>query len=101
MMNIERDIRQTATLESLGWRVIRVWEHELEADIEQATAKIAAQVRSETWVPESYWRVFRVEPLGSDIERERRYLLDLRNPGNRRTEERYRSFTNRTVESAC
>lgn len=30
--NIERDARVTASLEAQGWRVLRVWEHDIEAD---------------------------------------------------------------------
>ncbi len=40
--NRKRDLRQTRTLESLGWTVIRVWEHESAAE---ASRRISALVR--------------------------------------------------------
>src|SRR5215211_8176900 len=30
--NVERDRRQTLELESRGWRVVRVWEHEISSE---------------------------------------------------------------------
>ena len=42
--NVVRDERNDATLQSLGWRVMRVWEHE---DPEVAAARIARAVRTE------------------------------------------------------
>jgi DNA mismatch endonuclease, patch repair protein len=42
----ERDARQGALLEGLGWSVIRVWEHELRAEAcEETVARIAHCVR--------------------------------------------------------
>jgi DNA mismatch endonuclease (patch repair protein) len=37
--NRERDQRQTAALESFGWTVVRIWEHE---QTEDATARVVA-----------------------------------------------------------
>lgn len=90
--NIERDGRQTRQLESLGWQVIRVWEHEIQTEIDRVVAKLAAVVRSGTWLPEPNWRVYKVDLLGSEGLQERRYLLDLRNPNNRQIEDRDRFF---------
>jgi len=39
-MNIERDRRKTAELESLGWTVITIWECELKKDQDEAIARI-------------------------------------------------------------
>jgi DNA mismatch endonuclease (patch repair protein) len=39
--NIERDGRVNAGLENQGWRVVRIWEHEIEADVNSAVLKIA------------------------------------------------------------
>ena len=41
--NVMRDERNDATLFSLGWRVVRIWEHE---DPGEAAARIARAVRT-------------------------------------------------------
>ena len=38
---IERDKRNTGALKSLGWQIIIVWECEINADVDQATRRIA------------------------------------------------------------
>ncbi len=40
-VTVERDQRNTAMLEEVGWTVIRVWEHE---PVEAAVARVAAKV---------------------------------------------------------
>lgn len=40
--NRERDRRVTRTLRRLGWRVVRIWEHELQR---QQQARVAAKIR--------------------------------------------------------
>jgi DNA mismatch endonuclease (patch repair protein) len=44
--NIARDKRRRAELRKLGWRVLRVWEHEVKASASAAVVKIKAQVKS-------------------------------------------------------
>ncbi len=39
-MNVERDRRKAAELESLGWTVITIWECELKKDQDEAIARI-------------------------------------------------------------
>jgi DNA mismatch endonuclease, patch repair protein len=39
--NIERDRQVTATLAAQGWRVIRVWESEVRADLDAVAARVA------------------------------------------------------------
>lgn len=39
--NIERDKKNRAKLKQMGWRVLRIWEHELRQDLEEAIGKIA------------------------------------------------------------
>ena len=41
-----RDRKHAKNLKSLGWRVIRVWEHELETDIEKSVRKTLSLVRN-------------------------------------------------------
>src|SRR3954452_11629678 len=38
--NIERDQRTSASLESLGWTVLRFWEHEIEQDVSKVVEQI-------------------------------------------------------------
>ena len=43
--NMERDRRVAAELETLGWRVVRVWEHEVRKGAERSAARIERLVR--------------------------------------------------------
>lgn len=38
--NVERDVTNTALLESLGWLVIRVWEHELKESVPDCSKRV-------------------------------------------------------------
>lgn len=38
--NVKRDKKNTAKLRKLGWKVLRVWEHEIDKDLEGSVAKI-------------------------------------------------------------
>lgn len=49
--NRERDAQVTATLEGLGWRVMRVWEHEIEVGTHEAVNRIREAVRAKEWKP--------------------------------------------------
>lgn len=40
LKNKERDIRQQAALKKLGWKVMRIWEHELENEPDKCLRKI-------------------------------------------------------------
>lgn len=44
--NIERDIRVNQELRKLGWRVLRVWEHEIERDASGVVSKIVETLQS-------------------------------------------------------
>jgi DNA mismatch endonuclease (patch repair protein) len=39
-MNIERDRKQDIMLEDMGWTVVRIWEHEIEEDIDKCAEKV-------------------------------------------------------------
>lgn len=39
--NVSRDLEITRKLKELQWKVIRVWEHEIEQDVERVVQKIA------------------------------------------------------------
>lgn len=77
--NVERDSRNTRLAEGKGWKVLRIWEHEIWDDLDGVVARIAQALRGSEWHPSPDWRVFRVEGIvaGEDAL-ERRYLRPLR-----------------------
>jgi|JI10StandDraft_1071094.scaffolds.fasta_scaffold444140_1 DNA mismatch endonuclease (patch repair protein) len=88
--NVERDRRQTLDLEGAGWRVIRVWEHEVRDDLDLA-AWIAREVEAPVVAPPVALRIWRVEALDEAGDFERRHIVDLRDSNFRDFEERPRS----------
>ena len=50
--NRARDAKQVLTLRSMGWSVIRVWEHDLESDLASVTRTVLEVLKS----PEEYHR---------------------------------------------
>lgn len=42
--NIERDGKVNAGLEDQGWRVIRIWEHEIKTDLNLAVLKVVQAI---------------------------------------------------------
>jgi DNA mismatch endonuclease (patch repair protein) len=38
--NIDRDQQQNIILENMGWTVVRIWEHEIEEDIDACAEKV-------------------------------------------------------------
>jgi DNA mismatch endonuclease, patch repair protein len=67
--NIERDQRQTSALESAGWRVLRVWEHEVVHDAASVIPVVKAALYNPSWTPPSSPRVIDVRPVkGMDAE---------------------------------
>jgi DNA mismatch endonuclease (patch repair protein) len=79
--NVERDIRITLGLESLGWTMVRVWEHEVFSEPDEVVQIVRKAIHGEPLPVERDWRVFRVVPVpqeGEDWERrELRLLRDL------------------------
>lgn len=45
--NVARDRRVRRRLNALGWKVVRVWESDIKADVEGATARIARTVAAQ------------------------------------------------------
>ena len=82
--NVRRDVEQTRKLERLGWRVCRVWEHEVFEDPDQVLNRVRSAVSSRRWRPAPSWRVFKVIEVDPSIDRERRHMRDLRNGTRRR-----------------
>ena len=79
--NIERDRRHTRQLEEEGWTVIRVWEHEVQAELERVGNEIEDAVRIGGLSHQTRWCVWRVEDTPNHKGHERRYLVDMRHPG--------------------
>lgn len=77
--NTARDSRQVFELESKGWKVIRVWEHDVFERLDEVTDTIVAEIADGENFPASpSWRVWRVEPLDETGALERRHLRELR-----------------------
>lgn len=79
--NITRDRRQTRALEASGWKVLRVWEHEVFEQLPEVQERILALISgSPTPSTEPAWRVQRVEVVDPETDLERRVLVDLSEP---------------------
>ena len=63
-MNVSRDQRQTTDFESHGWRVVRIWEHEIAQDLPSAVETVGRALSGAQWRRLPYWRAFRVRPIG-------------------------------------
>lgn len=88
--NVNRDRRQTRDLEAQGWRVVRLWEHEIFTDLAGVTGRVLAAARSAGAEPLS-WRVLQVDPQPGDEDLERRVLVELREKETQREELRRRT----------
>lgn len=68
--NLERDANVSAALADMGWRVIRLWEHEVVEDIERAVEQIVSMVAGRatpSWSNQR--RVRRVVEIADRVER--------------------------------
>ena len=84
--NVARDRRQTLMLEQDGWRVVRVWEHEVHEDLPSVVSRVIAATRAATYPSTQDLRVIRVRPVLSEGDWEERLLADLRDPDDVRLE---------------
>lgn len=91
--NVARDRMQTATLESLGWIVLRVWEHDVFEQLDAIVERVRVAVRKGDLIPQESWSVERVESVSGVPNMERRFLVSLHEPLRHRIEERIRSTT--------
>ncbi len=77
--NVARDSRQTLVLEEAGWRVIRVWEHQVDdspVEVADLIARCLDGVAPAATGPD--WRVVSVDVVDADKRIERRNLVALR-----------------------
>lgn len=89
--NVARDQRQTRALEASGWRVLRLWEHEVFEDLAGAVDRVAALWAGDTGRPRMELRVCRVTPLDESGHSELRDLVDLRDASVHECVKRLRS----------
>lgn len=82
--NTARDSRQTRQLLDNGWKVVRIWEHEVREDVERAARTVRVAVSAGRSRAER-WRVVAVTSVGENLER--RELRKLLNPAKWRREE--------------
>lgn len=66
--NVCRDARQTLRLEADGWRVLRVWEHELEQDLGRVADLVWQAVHGTAGIGCERWAVISVRPLSDAME---------------------------------
>ena len=78
--NVDRDRRQTMTLEAQGWTVFRVWEHAIHESLDAVVETVRRVVRDGGWAPEAGWRVHAVEVVDAESDTERRCLSRLLEP---------------------
>lgn len=76
--NVGRDARQSAALADAGWSVVRVWEHEVIEELDNAVARVVEAICGEGDDWRHLKRVLRVVALGDG--RERRELVELVTP---------------------
>lgn len=103
LSNVRRDRRQTIALEQDGWRVCRVWEHEIFESLGDVVETVAAAIDSPKWVPPRRWRVIAVKPINKDGSIERRYLCLIRGSAKRKVVEgpRTAQMWSRSIGSAA
>ena len=88
--NVVRDQRQTLGLDASGWRVIRLWEHEVFEELDRSVRRVADAMRPRVPRRRASWRVLRIEWRDEERLQERRCMQDLRDPLRVRVEERPR-----------
>ena len=76
--NVRRDVEQTRTLECEGWRVCRIWEHQVFEEPSLVVSQIEAALSAGRWRPSKSWRVARVVEVDAELDRERRFMRELR-----------------------
>jgi|SRR5579864_4117517 len=84
--NVDRDRRQTLELEARGWRVVRIWEHEIDEMLSGVVETVRRAAFGPAPEPSPDWRVVAVEEIEGAAKIERRHLEQLRDRQAQRTE---------------
>jgi len=48
--NVERDKKNNASLENAGWKVVRIWEHEINEDLDLCVTKIGELLKQKNLI---------------------------------------------------
>lgn len=91
MANFERDQRQTFQLEAAGWRVFRVWEHDVRHSLSFVVTEIVEFISKGRRRTEFDWRVVEAKSVEPAKDAERWTLRRLREPSQTRVETRRRT----------
>ncbi len=89
--NVQRDRRQTLTLEANGWRVCRLWEHEVFESLDTVVRRIRRLTTAKVVKPVPSWRVVKAEPVADTDRLEVWTLEDLRDPSVQQVIQRVRT----------
>jgi DNA mismatch endonuclease, patch repair protein len=89
--NVERDRRQTRQLEEAGWRVCRLWEHEVFESLPAVVERVRTLAGTTTPETSACWRVVKAEAIANTEKLERWTLQDLRDPTVQQVIERIRT----------
>jgi DNA mismatch endonuclease (patch repair protein) len=46
--NVDRDKRVNEDLKELGWKVVRIWDFEIEKDVDQCARRLMSEIRRAT-----------------------------------------------------
>jgi DNA mismatch endonuclease (patch repair protein) len=98
--NVTRDQLQCRRLRSMGWRVLRLWEHEVLASAARTVGMLENALRRGGRLRRSSWRVLAVEPLDAGGTWERRTLASLHSPTRTRVE-RHRRHTRKWRQASA
>lgn len=82
--NVARDREQTLRLAHEGWAVLRVWEHEIIADVESVVVRVLRALGGKDAAASPRWCVFKVEVLDAALDFERRWQCHLLDPAHQR-----------------
>lgn len=89
--NVERDISQSRMLRDAGWIPLRIWEHEIWADLASVLGVVASLLTTGREPDRENWRVLEVEVIDTENDIERRRAVRLESPLVEQIVERKRS----------
>lgn len=89
--NVERDISQTRALRETGWIPLRIWEHEIWADMAGVVDIVTTLLVTGREPDRENWRVVDVKTIDSENDIERRRAVKLDSPLIEQIVERKRS----------
>jgi DNA mismatch endonuclease (patch repair protein) len=90
--NVKRDRRQTISLRKLGWRVVRILEHEVFENPDLVLARVQSALAVRHFAPGVHWRVIAVTECETALghpEEERR-MISITRYGSTKIERRLR-----------